>query len=870
MSPAISNIPGLGGNAYSQKSSAQYANKTRSTSRDYTGAFDPKNLNISINDEISLDPLISAKKEKIDKLENQIEVNDKKYQLLNQLKLMCVSLSKAANFLRAPLDVSFNAFAQTGATISTNESNGTAEDYLTVDPGNSLISKSFDVAIDRLATHDVITIGTSNLTEPTSVNTAINGTVTNTTDAAANALAAVGVNVDARGLPVNPYSYQLYQLCLDAIASGGTLGNLKTDAANLLSSMGQMPISFGFTNLSTSAVNTGTKLEPGDYYFYSMPRWQFVPIDIKNLINDANQVNVAIQAIGTDPITRANITAAIAGIGVLTYDVNGLPSNNQFAYDIAYAAWNSAGVGGNVAATVKAAASTVATPLNARLAANNLVNTYGANDEVRKNKWVLDLLDDIQTASVLSGATLASVTTAVNDSFTAYKNYCKVTLVENDTLRDVVDKISKTSAYSGVKAVAEPNGANGYLLLITGLQTGSDYKIGIYNSANVEKTQDLLVNLQSSRSPALKSRIRKGIYPALAPIMHNSNEILDEEQGYTVTLKKVNTTGKYQSIKIDHKSTIPIEYIKQFFSAAEEIYNFIQENSALETSIGYDQMVFYSISDDAVLRDERSVIDGLKYIFDYITLKSVPYNDGGYSSVQDIGISVEESIDNSSKLTTRNTIVIDEEDLDRALKKNYDQVARIFEFRYESSDVSLGVTTHDGNFSDIPKLRVSIHIVGDLGPNNKQVKIEVLNTDNTVAYTIYQDLVGSGAPYMIDCGGGTTDHEIKGLYLSYNSTINKDNIIITLYQGIADWSYGLLIPYAGDNIYSSSHIIGDRLGTLKEVNSGYATDISLLNNEIERMSAQRSEEIGRAKGRADHYIANQKILTAYLDSFTSK
>ncbi|MDX1916364.1 MAG: hypothetical protein SFT68_00050, partial [Rickettsiaceae bacterium] len=81
---------------------------------------------------------------------------------------------------------------------------------------------------------------------------------------------------------------------------------------------------------------------------------------------------------------------------------------------------------------------------------------------------------------------------------------------------------------------------------------------------------------------------------------------------------------------------------------------------------------------------------------------------------------------------------------------------------------------------------ITIHIVGNLGPNNKQVRIQILDTTtNAVNSTEYYNLSTFSSYYKISCSDATSN--LYGLNFLYMDTVDASSISVRIRQGVADY-----------------------------------------------------------------------------------
>ncbi|MDX1916962.1 MAG: flagellar filament capping protein FliD, partial [Rickettsiaceae bacterium] len=590
------------------------------------------------------------------------------------------------------------------ASISTNDTDD-AETYMKVEASSSTSNQEITVSIWNTATSYNISIGTEDSTEPTAVYNAIQAA--NSVTAARDAALAAVSSLSGDGFPSNPQSRTLYSLCyVEALKTSSSLASLKTQITNIWNGMNKT-ISDGFETTDTVIVGTGADLLPaGTYYLYCMPNSIYAAKALSTYITQANSVSTAIAAIASTPnITREDVVTAISGITGLTYNGSGLPSNNDFAYAIAYPAYTAAlpnANGGTLAATVKTAASNVATSANAKTYADDFgINTYQAGSPILTNIAFTSLLQSLTDAANTTGATLSSVQTSVAAALSAYKTKCSITLTNDGTLQTVVDSINFTTQYSGVGASAILSGSGNYILNIYGTNTGIDYAINIFNSSESDVKSTIFGQVIKFESPGTSAIVQAGNSSFKQMIVSNSNTI-SYGQAYFTLLKANTSSSEYQTITIGDDATIYKNKIVDFVDSLNNLIIFIARQNQVDPNDPNKYKVTTLLRYDPILRSLSLLVNNaLNYTVSY---------DSGYTSLASLGIDTEQVTEsgdlqynllriNSDIPSTSKTDNI-KDSVDLALNSDYIGTRRVFECMNTISSSKLILNGFNGIYND--------------------------------------------------------------------------------------------------------------------------------------------------------------------------
>ncbi len=799
--------------------------------------------NLTIQDIVEYNPTIVNATQIVKTLEEKYKDLVAKEATIVELKSYLAKASTSAQKIRDySVDPRIKSTELKSISISTNDV-GEGSEYISVNASSIKTNQALTISVWQIASSDNISIGTAGSTEPTAVYNAINGAVS-VSDARSAAFTAASSNISGDGFPSNPQSRILYGLCVvEDSKTTPDLATLKSSVTNAWNGMNK-DISDGFETLSTEIIGNGANLMPsGTYYLYSMPHGIEAPKSLSAYITQASDVYDAIDSIASLPnITQEEVVAAISSVTGLTFDGDGLPSNNDFAYNIAFAAYNIAlpAPTGTIAADVKAAAAVIATPENAVIYATNFgPSTYQVNSPVLKNIAYVSLMQSLQDAANNSGADLSSVKTTIIAALDAYKTRCSITLADGQTLETVIEAINHTTNYSGVASNYLQTGTGSYMLNIYAVNTGSDYTTRILDASEVDTKATLFGQVIQYLSPGSSAMAQIGSSSFTPLIVSNSNSL--EYGGIYITLLKPNTNNSnYQTIITGDDAKSYKDKINNFIEDVNRLIIFVaqQNQTDPENPSKYKETTY--LRNDILLSHLSLLLsNSLSYNTNYST---------GFTTMANVGINLQHQIedenleynllsissDQNYNPSTKPEITRDQ--LDVSLAENFGEVRRVFELASTIASDKLILLSFNGQYQDL-KLRMSIHIAGDLGANNKQVQIEILDTNNIVTGTEYYDLAGSANHYKISCSNSASN--LYGLNFIFLNNANEDDIAIHIRQGVADYFWA--------GIQKIQSQIADRFKTMRDdkiyTRSQVTAASDNLNKNIDRLLKNSTSNI---------------------------
>jgi hypothetical protein len=824
----------------------------------FKGVFDKDMQNLSVEEQIDFSPRVRFLKDKIDRKKEKIDASAKKLEAYEKLRVSLTKFRDQVNYFRKPESREDNAFERKSAKVTSTE--GSGDDFLKVTASAGAINSNFTVKINQLATRHVIKIGQSGIEEAEQVKNAIDRA--ETLEAAGEAVNALEI-AELGGVPTNPFVRILYSYLVSQVGLEVDLADVKAQINEMFAEMQKSPISDGFDSLESQAVKAvggaGAMLREGNYVLSSMAGQWNIADNLKEYLEQAKDVAEAIVAIGDDPISRASITEAIAGIPGLDYDGDdgqGLPINNPLARSIAQAAWDEAGAGGAEAAEVIAATTATA---SAQLVKNALVAKFEelcpVNSDYRKNPFANFIINKIKTASSAAGATIDSIFNAVEAGYNEFISKCTISLENGDTLQNVLDKINATTEYSGVQAEAVDIIGNGSLVLqISSVNTGIDYNISITNNLlETDLKGEFLGDTTSSNEEPQNAELLIDNF-----FISSSSNTVKRNDKVSIKLLKPNTGLNSQKVTISENIDVTLQYIGRFVDQFNQMAALIAQQTARDP-------ITYEYKETATLGGDRFVNQIKSFLFNFVT-RGLSYDDGGYRSIQDLGLKlVDAPADLENGIPAHKIIEIDEEVLINAIEENFSQFRRVFEFKAESSDPALSVTSHTGSYYGIEDMKISIHPVGaTMGPDAKRVKVDFMQSDGVEVRTEYYDLSGIEGAYTIKFDNASSS--LYGITMSFASSDDKDDINLSIKQGVADQLYGFVYRYTDD-------LSKAQMGTISSEEQRMALDagrdsasIQELEKRLQIERDRKSAEIAAKMQSSTRAQMDTKIMEAYMDA----
>lgn len=376
-----------------------------------------------------------------------------------------------------------------------------------------------------------------------------------------------------------------------------------------------------------------------------------------------------------------------------------------------------------------------------------------------------------------------------------------VTLVAGDTLQEVANKFNAISDTSGVEATIIMVSAGNYRMQFKTTSTGADMDHtlppGMYNTG-------LAVNQDADDSAITIDGTQ---------IFRSTNNISDVIEGITFNLAGETPPATELTLDVQPDTEVVKNGILNFVDSYNELRLFVSRQTELgDNGKPKDTAV---LSNSATLRSTMSSISAeISRIVDGLTTEP--------NRLADIGITLSDFPGDDETPFTRNTLVVDEDILDAALAADFDEVRKIFEFDFTSSDSDLQVFKRT-NALDVTDFTLNINT----GANTFQA------TYNNGSGPVTVNLTGSAIPgggYLLQGNQGTV---FEGLQLIYSGS-GSSTATVSLSQGISDRIYNAL----DEALDEDSGAITVELTSIDEANTRLQSEIDRIDEVVERYRQQ--------------------------------
>lgn len=401
-----------------------------------------------------------------------------------------------------------------------------------------------------------------------------------------------------------------------------------------------------------------------------------------------------------------------------------------------------------------------------------------------------------------------------------------VTIDDDDTLNDIINKVNTISGDTGVEASAIKVGADAFRLQFSAIDTGTDADFTLDVAANTGAGGVLeefaAGGIEDIQLAANASFSINGI-----PVTSQSNTVNDAIEGLSLTLRQ-QTPGGFggadATITVEPDTELITSAVDNFVNAYNDLKVFVarqnlrnDDGSLLESSVlGSNPSLQTAINQiDSQL---NRVVDGI--------LGANPQSlaDIGitYTDVEDVPGAGE---DDPSIPLLRNVLEVDATKLQEAIATNPQGVRDVFEFSFQTDDSKLNVFSRTNAATvteytlDIDSTAQTATATFDTDPG-AGVSLKTINLD-------YTELSGS---LTLEGQEGT---ELEGLVLIY-SDVADASINVTQTQGVADSVFNTL-----DNLTDDIEgIVQIEINSLTENNSDLQDQITRIDEQIERYRQQ--------------------------------
>lgn len=403
-----------------------------------------------------------------------------------------------------------------------------------------------------------------------------------------------------------------------------------------------------------------------------------------------------------------------------------------------------------------------------------------------------------------------------------------VTLVDGDTLEEVASKFNAVSETSGVNVSIIQVSTGNYRLQFKSSETGAatNYTLppAMYNTG-------LAIDLAAVDAQMTIDGTQ---------ITRSSNNISDAIDGITFNLQQITPMATELNLDIEPDTEIVKTGILNFVDSYNQLRLFVSR----QTEIGSDGKPLDTavLSSSGTLRNTMANISSeIARVVDGLT--SEP------NRLSSLGITFSDFPGDDTTPFTRNTLVVDEQVLDSALATSFDEVRKVFEFDYTSSDATIQVFRRT-NSLDVTSFSLNLDPVGNI--------FQATYTGSPGPVTInltYSAIPGGG--YLLEGGEGTP---LEGLQLISTSTI-ASTADINLSQGIADRIYNTL----DDTLDETTGSVAVEISSIETADTRMQAEITRIDDIVSRYRQQLLEKFANL----EKAIGSINSILASLDANTN-
>lgn len=394
-------------------------------------------------------------------------------------------------------------------------------------------------------------------------------------------------------------------------------------------------------------------------------------------------------------------------------------------------------------------------------------------------------------------------------------NGVNININQGDSLVEIKSSINAVSNQTNVTASIVQVSSTDFRFVLQSSLTG------IANAINITDATGVLTqaNFTTTQPAQDASFIFNGI-----TMTRTSNTFDDVVENVNFNLKQPTDVGKTIYFDVQNSIDDVKAAIRNFVGAYNDIMLFVSKQQELDED--------FKLKDTAVLGNDPT----LRIMMQTMMSELSSYVKGvssGYITLGEVGLKFIDYEGDEENIPTNNILQIDDAVLDNALRSNFDDVKRVFEFKFNSTSKTL-LNTGRTNALNVTKFDINIDIFRPVGD---QVRVTYIDSSGNTQ-NINADYDGTPTTGVIKGKSGTV---LEGLSLFYVGS-GTDTSSITLTQGIADRLYNYLIAITKDN-----------------------GDISTAINSIVENQTRYKEEIIRKQEEVDNYVEKMKIKFGTLE-----
>lgn len=814
---------------------------------------------LSLKDQVLSNPRIKSLINKVEEADSRKEKLSKTAEALLEMEQVVTEFLSYAHGFSSPAEKKDDIFERKTSDIQTTDSHD-SRTYVDVEASPIAASSAFDVSVLRLATKDIRTIGaeSKHADDAFAVKNHIDswgGTLEDLKSSIEDMLIAK----NAHNQPANPLARKLYDLVVTGIANTSAPFEVKAQCSDLFDNF--QDISSGFIGLHSSAVQNSVPgfIQKGEYILFSDAGKITTASNVFRDLKYTKEIIDQVTDLPGNP-TPGDIQTIIDNIIIVPEDKEGANPSTRFplALEISNAL--------KIAADGVKTAEDIIDEIDFSLEkiTEKIQETFNKDvpgSPEANNRFTQEIQKAFNTAISSDGADIDSINELVEHSYSSFIEAITIDLEEDDTLTQVLEKINATTEKSGVKASTIEMFEGNYLLQITSEKTGESNRISFFASSDelfVDpydyslKFNELIAhNVSQLDSPVNSGAIINGIN------VERSSNNFDISEGVNLTLKKINSEGKSQSISITEDNDLITSYLGNLVTRFNLMAKTLASQTARDSSTGLplDSSHLSNTSTALALGMDISAITTFK-------------NKSGLS-LRDLGIELIDTYDDGVKFLA---MQLDDAKFREQLRLSPQKVREFFSKKFETTNIDFKVSSYGESFKQNQlDYKISIDVsgaIGGYGPANKKVQIDILDSLGNITSTEYYDLQASAGGHTIKITDlAHSSSPLFGLSFRYNSDEDADGdtaITSSITQGFGAYAYSRLIDKTQRTAIGGS--ILEEAKELGSKNSDIVDQIKKDSDRLESLKEMYSNIIGSKMARAEQARLKAKMMQDQIDS----
>jgi flagellar hook-associated protein 2 len=403
-----------------------------------------------------------------------------------------------------------------------------------------------------------------------------------------------------------------------------------------------------------------------------------------------------------------------------------------------------------------------------------------------------------------------------------------VTLIAGDTLQEAVNKFNAVSDTSGVDVSIIQVSAGNYRLQFKSSETGTNtayiLPVGMYNTG-------LAINQAATDAQMTIDGTQ---------ITRSTNDISDAIDGITFNLQQTTPLATEIKLNIEPDTEIVKAGILNFVDSYNQLRLFVSR----QTELGSDGKPV----DTAILSNSGTLRNTMANISSEIA-RVVDGLSAEPNRLSSLGITFTDFPGDDETPFTRKTLVVDEQVLDSALATNFNEVRKVFEFDYTSTDSNIQIFRRT-NSLDVTSFTLN------LDPLSNIFQATYMGSSGPVTINLTASTIPGGG-YLLEGGEGTP---LEGLQLISTATVASTSSV-ALSQGIGDRIYNAL----DDTLNETTGSVAVEISSLETADTRMQDEITRIDDIVSRYRQQLLEKFANL----EKILGSINSILASLDANTN-